>query len=78
MHINLTGVFVNTDDIKEIKIGLPRKVKTLTYKIFAMMNNGEKILLATEYTALNAVNLANLFKPANQPPFVYEDIFKKE
>ena len=62
MRLRLDGIVVETDDIQEVKIAQMRSRETF-YKVFALMKNGEQILLSTEYTRLNAVNTANNYKP---------------
>ena len=62
MRLRLDGIVVETDDIQEVKIAQMRSREPF-YKVFALMKNGEQILLSTEYTRLNAVNTANNYKP---------------
>ena len=62
MRLRLDGIVVETDDIQEVQIAQMRS-RDPVYKVFALMKNGEQILLSTEYTLLNAVNTANNYKP---------------
>ena len=62
MRLRLDGIVVETDDIQEVKIAQMRSREPF-YKVFALMKNGDQILLSTEYTRLNAVNTANNYKP---------------
>ena len=62
MRLRLDGIVVETDDIQEVQIAQMRS-RAPVYKVFALMKNGEQILLSTEYTLLNAVNIANNYKP---------------
>ena len=62
MRLRLDGIVVETDDIQEVQIAQMRS-RDPVYKVFALMKNGEQILLSTEYTLLNAVNIANNYKP---------------
>lgn len=62
MRVRLeNGVVINTDDIKEVKIGEHGKT-CAAFEVWLFMNDGSKFKAATEYTRQNAVNSANYFK----------------
>ena len=63
MRVRLeNGVVINTDDIKEVKIGKCGK-NCAAFEVWLFMNDGSKFKAATEYTRQNAALRANFFKP---------------
>ena len=73
MRKSVNGIELKTEDIKEMKIGQTTQRGEPVYNVYAVLKNGKKVFIGTEYKIYLAIALANSCKPNS---FVYTGDYK--